>query len=304
MAAALAGSPLFRGRFQKAVAISGGLSLADPDAAAQKLAENFAPLAVEDGRFADTASAAEWLLTPGADVREWLCGLEPARIAALGKPAILYADDVVLSWDARSAVPLLLLSSATEFSGFVRDDLRPASSAARAYAVKYGSALCRWSSTEAVAEALGSSAPVWLGLIDYGGADSQTAVPGLGSFHGLPLALFSPESSYSACADLSSAGAQALSARLKQALAGFMTSGSPAGTPGRRKTATPSTSMPTAKQPASPSAPTRIPRKVSAPPWPQTHPSPPPKRKRWSTSIFPVSPSDEAKTHLTDHFHR
>lgn len=49
MAAALAGSPLFRERFQKAVAISGGLSLADPDAAAQKLAENFAPLAVEDG---------------------------------------------------------------------------------------------------------------------------------------------------------------------------------------------------------------------------------------------------------------
>ena len=82
---------------------------------------------MEDGRFADTASAAEWLLTPGADVREWLCGLEPARIAALGKPAILYADDVVLSRDARSAVPLLLLSSATEFSGFVRDDLRPAS---------------------------------------------------------------------------------------------------------------------------------------------------------------------------------
>ena len=109
MAAALAGSPLFRGRFQKAAAISGGLSLADPDAAAQKLAENFAPLAVEDGRFADTASAAEWLLTPGADVREWLCGLEPARIAALGKPAILYADDVVLSRGVRSAVPLLLL---------------------------------------------------------------------------------------------------------------------------------------------------------------------------------------------------
>lgn len=227
MAAALAGSPLFRGRFQKAVAISGGLSLADPDAAAQKLAENFAPLAVEDGRFADTASAAEWLLTPGADVREWLCGLEPARIAALGKPTILYADDVVLSRDARSAVPLLLLSSATEFSGFVRDDLRPASSAARAYAVKYGSALCRWSSTEAVAETLGGSAPVWLGLIDYGGTDSQTAIPGLGAFHGLPLALFSSESSYSACADLSSAGAKALSAQLKQALASFMTSGSP-----------------------------------------------------------------------------
>ena len=227
MAAALAASPLSRGRFQRAAALSGGWSLADPDTSAHQLAERFAPLAVEDGLFPDPASAAGWLLTPGADVREWLCGLEPARIAALGKPAILYADDVVLSRDARSAVPLLLLSSASEFSGFVRDDLRPASSAARAYAVKYGSALCRWSSTEALAEALGGSAPVWLGLIDYGGADSRTVLPGLGSFHGILLALLSGESSYARCADLSSEGAQALSSRLKQSLADFMTSGTP-----------------------------------------------------------------------------
>ena len=227
MAAALAGSPLFRERFQKAVAISGGLSLADPDAAAQKLAENFAPLAVEDGRFADTASAAEWLLTPGADVREWLCGLEPARIAALGKPAILYADDVVLSRDARSAVPLLLLSSATEFSGFVRDDLRPASSAARAYAVKYGSALCRWSSTEAVARSAGRqcSGLAWPHRLRR--SRQSDGYPGPRLLPRPAAGALSSESSYSACADLSSAGAQALSARLKQALASFMTSGSP-----------------------------------------------------------------------------
>ena len=177
---------------------------ADPDATG-----NFALL--------DIARALDWVRD---NIRRF--GGDADNITFCG-----FSDDVVLSRDARSAVPLLLLSSATEFSGFVRDDLRPASSAARAYAVKYGSALCRWSSTEAVAESLGGSAPVWLGLIDYGGTDSQTAIPGLGSFHGLPLALFSSESSYSACADLSSAGAQALSARLKQALASFMTSGSP-----------------------------------------------------------------------------
>ena len=227
MAAALAASPLSRGRFQRAAALSGGWSLADPDASAHQLAERFAPLAVEDGLFADPASAAGWLLTPGADVREWLCGLEPARIAALGAPSILYADEALLPRDARSAVPLLLLSSATEFSGLVRDDLRPASGPARAYAVRYGSALCRWSSTEAIAEALGGSAPVWLGLIDYGGADSRTVLPGLGSFHGILLALLSGESSFSRCADLSSEGAQALSSRLKQSLADFMTSGTP-----------------------------------------------------------------------------
>lgn len=227
MAAALAASPLGKGRFQRAVAISGGYALADPEVSARRQAEVFAHLAVEDGLFADTASAADWLLTPGADVREWLCGLEPARIAALGAPDILYADAALLPRDSQSAVPLLLLSSATEFSGLVRDDLRPASAEARAYAVRYGSALCRWGSTEAVAEALGGSAPVWLGLIDYGGADSLTPIPGLGSFHGLPLALLSAESSYSRCADLSSAGAQALSARLKQAVADFMTGGTP-----------------------------------------------------------------------------
>lgn len=78
-----------------------------------------------------------------------------------------------------------------------------------------------------MAEALGGSAPVWLGLIDYGGADSRTVLPGLGSFHGILLALLSGESSFSRCADLSSAGAQALSSRLKQSLADFMTSGTP-----------------------------------------------------------------------------
>ena len=105
MAAALAASPLSRGRFQRAVALSGGWSLADPDASAHQLAERFAPLAVEDGLFADPASAAGWLLTPGADVREWLCDLEPARIAALGAPSILYADEALLPRNARSAVP-------------------------------------------------------------------------------------------------------------------------------------------------------------------------------------------------------
>ena len=88
---------------------------------------------MEDGLFPDPASAAGWLLTPGADVREWLYGLEPARIAALGAPSILYADKALLPRDARSAVPLLLLSSATEFSGLVRDDLRPASGPARPF---------------------------------------------------------------------------------------------------------------------------------------------------------------------------
>ena len=234
MAAALAGSERFRGRFQRAIVLSGGLSLADPDASARQLADAFAALAVEDGLFRDSGSAARWLLTPEPAVREWLCGLEPARIAALSASMprfpCLYADGALLpgpGQSIRSHVPLLLLSSATEFSARALHDVRPLSDAAAAFAVRYGSALCRWSSTEAIAEALApGSAPVWLGFIDYGGDDSLTPIPGLGSFHGIALALLSPQSSFS-CTDLSSGGAQALAARLVRAVSDFTLTGDP-----------------------------------------------------------------------------
>lgn len=233
-AAALTGSELFRGRFQRAIALSGGLELTRPEDAIPRLAEAFAPLAVEDGLFSDQTSAAEWLMTPDASVRTWLCGLEPSRIAALGAGMdafpCLFADGTVLPETGciQSHVPLLLLSSATEFSAVVLHDLRPASEAAVAFAVKYGSALCRWSSIEAIAEALTpGSSPVWLGLIDYGGADSRTSIPGLGSFHGITLALLSAQSSYFSCIDLSSEGAQALASRLVRAVSDFALSGDP-----------------------------------------------------------------------------
>ncbi len=233
-AAALTGSEPFRGRFQRAIVLSGGLELTRPEDAIPRLAEAFAPLAVADGLFPDLASAAKWLISPDASVRTWLCGLEPSRIAALGADMdafpCLFADGIVLpeSGCIQSHVPLLLLSSATEFSAVVLHDLRPASEEAVAFAVKYGSALCRWSSTEAIAEALASgSSPVWLGLIDYGGADSRTPIPGLGSFHGIALALLSAQSSYASCIDLSSEGAQALAARLVRVVSDFTFSGDP-----------------------------------------------------------------------------
>lgn len=80
---AMLASPYFAGRFQKAVSLSGGLSMADPEAAARQTARALAPLAVEDGLFAAPDEAAAWLLTPGEDVRRWLLGLDPARLCPL-----------------------------------------------------------------------------------------------------------------------------------------------------------------------------------------------------------------------------
>ena len=55
---AMLSSPYFAGRFQRAISLSGGLTTADPGASARQTAAAFAPLAVEDGLFADQNSAA------------------------------------------------------------------------------------------------------------------------------------------------------------------------------------------------------------------------------------------------------
>lgn len=76
-------SPLFAGRFQKAIAFSGGMTIADETASVSQIAWAIAPLAVEDGLFADTAAAKAWLMTDGEDVRDWLYSLDSARLCPL-----------------------------------------------------------------------------------------------------------------------------------------------------------------------------------------------------------------------------
>lgn len=76
-------SPLFAGRFQKAIAFSGGMTIADEAASVSQIAWAIAPLAVEDGLFADTAAAKAWLMTDGEDVRDWLYSLDSARLCPL-----------------------------------------------------------------------------------------------------------------------------------------------------------------------------------------------------------------------------
>ena len=248
---AMLSSPYFAGRFQRAISLSGGLTTADPGASARQTAAAFAPLAVEDGLFADQNSAAQWLLTSGEDVTRWLYDLDPARVCLLMADGgirmssfpHLFADGVVLPENGFEAplanpVPLLLVTGVTEFSLFNPLEVQYQSNgldaggaaSARAFATRYGSELYRIFNGAASAAALsaGSAAPVWVCEIAYGGRNSASPIRamGLGSFHGISLSMLSGENALSGVANLSSDGFAALSNLFVEKVGSFLHSGS------------------------------------------------------------------------------
>ena len=248
---AMLSSPYFAGRFQRAISLSGGLTTASPGASARQTAAAFAPLAVEDGLFADQNSAAQWLLTSGEDVTRWLYDLDPARVCLLMADGgirmssfpHLFADGVVLPENGFEAplanpVPLLLVTGVTEFSLFNPLEVQYQSNgldageaaSARAFATRYGSELYRIFNGAASAAALsaGSSAPVWVCEIAYGGRNSASPIRamGLGSFHGISLSMLSGENALSGVANLSSDGFAALSDLFVEKVGSFLHSGS------------------------------------------------------------------------------
>ena len=248
---AMLASPYFAGRFQRAISLSGGLTTADPAASARQTAAAFAPLAVEDGLFADTDSAARWLLTNGEDVSRWLYNLNPARVCLLMAEGggirmssfpHLFADGVMLPENGFEAplpnpVPLLLVTGVTEFSLFNPLEVQYQSnglsaseaSAARSFATRYGSELYRIFNGAASAAALsaGSTAPVWVCEIAYGGRDSASPIQamGLGSFHGISLPLLSGQSGLNGVVNLSGDGFAALSDLFVAKVTAFLRSG-------------------------------------------------------------------------------
>lgn len=255
---AMLASPYFAGRFQKAVSLSGGLSMADPEAAARQTAQALAPLAVEDGLFAAPDEAAAWLLTPGEDVRRWLLGLDPARLCPLmaGGGGLrmnsfphLFADGVVLpaggfGHASRNSVPLLLVTGRTEFSLFnplasqyqAQGLSQVQAAQAREFATAYGSELYCIHNGAAAAQTLAprTGTPVWLCELAYGAPDSRSPITalGLGSYHGISLALLSGESNgLAGIAGLSGPGFEALSGAFIGAVGAFLRSGDPNAAP-------------------------------------------------------------------------
>lgn len=126
-------SPIFEGKFQKALPLSGGMTVADPVDSARIDARHLAPLAVEKGVQANETAAEEWLLTDGDDVREFLYTLSDEELAAaFGGAAIrmsafphLFTDGVVLpkeGFDTENynQVPIMMVNGDREFSTFCK----------------------------------------------------------------------------------------------------------------------------------------------------------------------------------------
>ena len=247
-------SPYFTGRFQKAVSLSGGLTTADPAASARQIAHALAPLAVEQGLFADEAAAAAWLLTDGEEVRRWLYDQDPAQLCLrmpdgggirMACSPHLFADGVLLpetGFDAPAcnAVPLMLVTGATEFSLFnpfvpqyEAEGLSTADAvSARRFASEYGSELYRLFNGAGAAAVLAPSfgAPIWLCEVEYGSSNSESPITALdlGSFHGISLSLLSGENTLAGLVSLNSPGYAALGDLFTGAVKAFLHSGDPA----------------------------------------------------------------------------
>lgn len=246
-------SPLFAGKFNKAIAFSGGMTIADQTASASQIAWAIAPLAVEDGLFEDEAEAQKWLLTDGDDVREFLFGLTPDRVCALmGNAGIrmsafphLYNDGIVLpeegfDTDTYNQVPLLMLTGATEFSLFCNFDgyfFSPAMTeldeetqeAAKTFARIYGSDMYRIFNGQCSAQKMFDKyqEKIYLAQVEYGSVNSATFLPAMGSFHGIFVPMLTNDHTYGSFGDFTAEGFQAMASEFDQYLANFLASGDP-----------------------------------------------------------------------------
>lgn len=128
-------SPIFKGKFQKAISFSGGMTTADPEDSAKVIAKAIAPLVVEDKVKATEDEAYAWLQTDSKDVKDYLYNLSADRLAKLmGNAGIrmsafphLYTDGTVIPKDGFETknyndVPLIMSTGAKEFSLFGRYD--------------------------------------------------------------------------------------------------------------------------------------------------------------------------------------
>ena len=254
-------SPLFEGKYHKAISYSGGMTLADKAESQDIFATALAPLVVEDGVKADEAAAKEWLLTSGQDVQDYLHGLSADRLAPLmGNAGIrmsvfphLYKDGTVIPEEGFESktyndVPLLLVTGTSEFSLFTAFDKRFSTAVSDgslfkdenklkefSYAETYGSQLYRLSNTVESARIMTDNykSPIYISQISFGddGTSAPTVAGLLGAFHGIFEPLLQTPSNYATFIgdDFESAGAKELSKDFKAYLKHFVTTGDPNG---------------------------------------------------------------------------
>ncbi|MFV0382950.1 carboxylesterase family protein [Paracoccus sp. (in: a-proteobacteria)] len=213
-------SPIFAGKFQKAISFSGGMTLADEGASARLIAGAIAPLVVADGVKPTETEATDWLLSSEPDVRDYLYGLPAERLAGLMTNAgirmavfpHLYNDGAVLpnegyATTAYNSVPLIMVTGSKEFSLFARgasefgaldDDqllAEPGMLAEYAFTIDHGSDLYTLFNAEQSAEIMFASyhAPIYTMRFAWGGDESivgERMARLYGSFHGVWVPFF------------------------------------------------------------------------------------------------------------------
>ena len=244
-------SPKFEGLFDKAIAYSGGMTVANVEESQKKIAEKIAPLAVEDGKADDEKSAAEWLLQDTDEVKDYLYSIDEDRLTSISVGAgirmsgfpHLYADDVVIPSDGFNAkfvndVPLLMLTGSSEFTFFgctdpyfdtLKDDEK---NNAITFTDKYGSDFYRIFNTQLSAEKMDKNyaSDMYIAQINYGGSDSASKINLFGAFHGIFVPMLSGTHGYSSVYDFeSAAGYQDMAGKFNAYLKNFINTGNPNG---------------------------------------------------------------------------
>ena len=212
-------SPLFKDKFARAVTFSGGFTTTQPAFGMHTAARAIAPLAVEDKMASNEEAAYEWLLTPGNDVREWLCSVSAERFGPLMAGAAirmrvfphLFADGTVIPEEGFEVlkegkcinVPMLCLSGGHEFDFPLNNDplFKNADFSDHSvmeeykFATKYGGLLFGYFNAEQNAECFScveGHAPVYAGRCLWGMDPKVTdeyAAMRMGGTHGLDLYL-------------------------------------------------------------------------------------------------------------------
>ena len=246
-------SPLFEGKFQKAISFSGGMTTADEALSARKIAKALAPLAVADGVAETEEEAAQWLLQDTEEVRNYLYSLPAESLCVIGDAGIrmsvfphLYTDGVALpeegfETESYNSVPLIMLTGTTEFSFFALGDANyiddeitlsaEDKGKALAFAIANGSKMYGFFNAESSAERMYSSydAPIYLCTIEYGAPGSSHEIPLFGAFHGVFVPMLATEHGYMGITDWSEPGFEAMKATFNSYLKNFLYTGDPNG---------------------------------------------------------------------------
>ncbi len=132
----------------------------------------------------------------------------------------------------------MMLTGTSEFSLFsafngfffsIEDEA--AQNAARSFAIDHGSDFYRTFNTQLSAEKMDGkyNSDMYLVQVNYGGNDSETFIPMVGSFHGIFVPMLSTTHNYGGFADFSGAGYSAMSDAYNAYLKNFLYTGNPNG---------------------------------------------------------------------------